>query len=88
MMCAYPYYRSMYFHSETSNRMLKQINSFPESGNVRIKNVAQFLSVSEATVWRRAKDPDFPKPIKLTPRITVFDAKEIRNWVDSKRNTR
>lgn len=58
---------------------------FPLSGNARVKSVAVFLAVSEATVWRKAKQPDFPKPTKLSERVTVFDAAEIRSWLAERR---
>ncbi|XBS69917.1 AlpA family phage regulatory protein [Acerihabitans sp. KWT182] len=58
---------------------------FPLSGNARIKSVAIFLAISEATVWRKTKQPDFPKPTKLSERVTVFDAAEIRRWMAERR---
>ncbi|HDM8439354.1 helix-turn-helix transcriptional regulator [Yersinia enterocolitica] len=54
---------------------------FPLSGNARIKSVAAFLAISEATVWRKVKQPGFPQPTKLSERVTVFDAAEIRQWM-------
>ncbi|CAK8738076.1 hypothetical protein SODG_001771 [Sodalis praecaptivus] len=59
--------------------------SFPTTGNARIKSVAQFLAVSEVTVWRYTKRPDFPKPIKLSDRATVFDAAAVRQWYETRK---
>ena len=49
---------------------------------LRPKAVAGKLDVSTSTIWRWVKDPEmnFPKPIKLTPMITVFNASEIDAW--------
>ena len=57
---------------------------FPLSGNVRPARVSNFLDVSPATMWRWAAKSDFPKSRKLTSRVTVFDAAEIRRWVEAK----
>ncbi|ENO0457033.1 AlpA family phage regulatory protein [Salmonella enterica] len=53
---------------------------FPLSGNVRIRQVALFLAMSESTVHRRVKDPGFPQPVRLSSRLVVFDAAEVRRW--------
>ncbi|ACR01396.1 helix-turn-helix transcriptional regulator [Thauera aminoaromatica] len=53
---------------------------------LRVKGVAAFLGCGVATVWRRTKDdPTFPKPIKLSERVTVWKLSEIEAWVDSRR---
>lgn len=41
------------------------------------------LSVSPATFWRLVAQGVFT-PIKLSPRVTVFDLDEIRDWVASR----
>lgn len=35
-------------------------DAFPESGNVRMRQVVQFLAMSESSVYRLIKDTDFP----------------------------
>lgn len=57
---------------------------FPLSGNARIKSVAKFLAISEATIWRKVKQRSFPQPTKLSERVTVFDAAEIRQWLNQR----
>lgn len=41
------------------------------------------LPVGPATVWRWCRDPHhpFPKPFKLSPRVTVWDASEIDQYL-------
>ena len=58
---------------------------FPTSGYIRPKRLAELLAVCEATIWRYAKKPDFPKPIKLSSRATAFDASEIHAWLEAKK---
>ncbi len=43
---------------------------------LRAKQVAQMYGVGLSTVWRFSKERKIT-PIKVSPRITVFDAKEI-----------
>lgn len=42
-------------------------DAFPESGNVRMRQVVQFLAMSESSVYRLIKDTDFPRPVHLFP---------------------
>ena len=53
---------------------------------LRVKGVAAFLGCGVATVWRRTNDdPTFPKPIKLSPRVTVWRLTELEDWISSRR---
>jgi len=53
---------------------------------LRVKGVAEMLSVSTSTVWNYVKqDTNFSKSIKLTGSVTVWSANEIQAWVESKR---
>ncbi len=42
-------------------------DAFPESGNVRMRQVVQFLAMSESSVYRLIKDTDFPAPSTSLP---------------------
>ncbi|CRG51556.1 MULTISPECIES: helix-turn-helix transcriptional regulator [Yersinia pseudotuberculosis complex] len=59
--------------------------SFPISGYIRPKRLAKLLGVSEATIWRKAKNGTLPRPVKLSERVTAFDAVEINVWLKSRR---
>ncbi|WP_363324224.1 AlpA family phage regulatory protein [uncultured Parasutterella sp.] len=53
---------------------------------IRISQLCSLLSVSRSTVYRWIKEkPDFPKPIKLTEWVTVFDRGEIEAWISNRR---
>ncbi|MDO9569017.1 MAG: AlpA family phage regulatory protein [Hydrogenophaga sp.] len=55
-----------------------------ENQSVRPKQGAALLGIGIATFWRWNKErPDFPKPRKLSPRCTVFDAAELIAWRDA-----
>ena len=52
-------------------------------GVFRIKQAAQYLGMGESTVWRKAKtDPDFPKPIKLSERVTAWRVDDLEAYIE------
>ena len=53
-------------------------NSFPEIGYLREPQVLEIFPFSHSTLWRHVKDGRFPKPIKLSPRVTAWRAKDIQ----------
>lgn len=49
---------------------------------LRVKTVAQRLDISPSSVWRLVQQGVLPKPIKLTPRTTVWRASEIDESIE------
>jgi len=47
---------------------------------LRIKEVMNKTGIARSTIWLWVKEDKFPKPIKLSPRITVWSEDEIDNW--------
>jgi prophage regulatory protein len=41
------------------------------------------LPFSAPTLWRKVKAGTFPRPIKLSNRITCWKVGEVRAWIDS-----
>ena len=55
-----------------------------QTQSLRPKQGAALLGIGIATFWRWNKERhDFPKPRKLSPRCTVFDAGELIAWRDA-----
>ena len=47
-----------------------------------VEAVASTLKVHKVTVWRLSRsDPTFPKPIKLSDRITRWLESDLEDWV-------
>lgn len=42
------------------------------------------LPMGETTIWEKVRSGDFPAPIKLTERITVWRIEDIEAWMASK----
>ena len=47
----------------------------------RAKEICNIFSISRATLYRYAKDPEFPKPLKPTSRVTLWDIKAIEEFL-------
>lgn len=43
----------------------------------------EVLPVSASTLWRYVKAGKFPKPIKLSERVTAWRSEDIRTWIDA-----
>ncbi len=48
----------------------------------RPRELAERIGVSRATVYRRARQPDFPPKLQLGPRAVGWRASDIARWLD------
>ncbi|MCL1504143.1 AlpA family phage regulatory protein, partial [Xanthomonas nasturtii] len=55
---------------------------------ISLPNTARLLGVCINTVLRLVRDGDFPQPIRLGPRATFYDRREVVAWADFKMHTR
>ena len=53
----------------------------PETGFLRQPQVLAFVPISKSTLWRGIQARTFPEPVKLSARITVWRAEDIRHWI-------
>ncbi|MEP6875327.1 MAG: AlpA family phage regulatory protein [Burkholderiales bacterium] len=53
----------------------------PDTGFLRQPQVLAFVPFSKSTLWRRIQARTFPQPVKLSARITVWRAEDIRGWI-------
>jgi prophage regulatory protein len=44
------------------------------------------LPFSAPTLWRRVKDGSFPKPVKLSLRVTAWRVSDVRAWIAAQTN--
>ncbi|MCX4156146.1 MULTISPECIES: helix-turn-helix transcriptional regulator [Paraburkholderia] len=52
---------------------------------LRPKQAAEFIGISIRTLWRYTRtQSDFPKPLKLSPRATIFFENELATWLASR----
>ena len=51
----------------------------------RATEAARYLKISKSTLWRWVQElPGFPKPIKIGPRVTLFDLTAIDELLQGK----
>jgi prophage regulatory protein len=55
----------------------------PASGFMRQKQVLVLVPFSKSTLWRRVQEGSFPKPVKLSPRVTVWRTSDILSWIEA-----
>ncbi len=59
------------------------VYSLPETGFVRLPTVLATIQVGKSTWWAGVRDGRFPKPVKLTPRCTLWRAEDLRALINS-----
>ena len=56
--------------------------TLPQTGFVRQRLLLRFVPFSKSTLWRRVHARTFPEPVKLSERVTVWRAEDIRRWIE------
>lgn len=51
---------------------------------LRRRDVEQATGYSIATLYRKAKQGDFPKPVKLGERASGWLQSEVQTWIDER----
>ena len=67
--------------------MIKSIGNFklPESQYIRQSQLIPFIvPFSSATLWRKVGTGEFPRPIKLSERITAWRVADVAQWLETK----
>jgi prophage regulatory protein len=62
---------------------VSQIADLPQEGYIRLNRlIPGIIPCSRTTIWRKVRAGEFPKPVKLSERITAWRASDIRQWMD------
>ncbi len=76
----------------TSNVSAANFDTLPDSAFIRESQLVQSpkrpeaqapLPFSAPTLWRKVKAGTFPKPIKLSDRVTAWKVGDVRAWIAS-----
>jgi len=63
----------------------KSSGGLPENGFVRqAQLIPTIVPFSSATLWRKIKSGDFPRPVKLGERITAWRVEDVRAWMQAR----
>jgi prophage regulatory protein len=52
---------------------------------LRPKQVQDILGISEATLYRRMKAPDFPSKVRISKQAIGFYESEILDWMEAQK---
>ena len=61
------------------------MNELPQSGFLRLSAIVAPhgpIPVSKSTWWAGVKDGRFPKPVKLSTRVTAWRVEDIRAFIE------
>ena len=68
------------------NRNRDELNKDTSSPSLRPKQAAHLLGVGLSTLWFLAANrDDFPAPIKISPKLTVFSRDALLKWRDAQK---
>lgn len=79
-----------------ANSATPSFDELPNSAFIRESQLVQSprhpgrpapLPFSAPTLWRKVKAGTFPKPIKLSERVTCWRVSEVRAWMAAKTGT-
>ena len=65
----------------SSNR--STFDTLPAGAYMRQPQVLEVVPYSSATLWRKCKSGQFPKPVKLSERVTAWQVGSIRDWLQA-----
>ena len=62
----------------------RPFRELPATGYVRQSQLIPApVPFSSATLWRRVKAGTFPKPVKLSERVTAWRVEDVRAWLSA-----
>ena len=65
--------------------MTTSTQELPTTGYLRqARLIPHIVPFSSATLWRKVKSGDFPKPVKLSERVTAWRWEDVRAWMQSR----
>lgn len=55
--------------------------ALPATGYVRLPVASAVCGLAKSTIWAWAAQGRFPKPVKLSPRVSAWAVAEVRAWL-------
>jgi predicted DNA-binding transcriptional regulator AlpA len=58
-------------------------DQLPDTGYVRqAQLIPDVVPFSSATLWRKCQSGHFPKPVRLSERVTAWRVSDVRAWLN------
>lgn len=71
--------------NRTSGHLIGLLGQMPATGYLRQSQLIPIIvPFSSATLWRKVKAGEFPRPVKLSQRVTAWRVEDIRAWMQSR----
>lgn len=55
--------------------------ALPSTGYIRLPIASAVSGVAKSTIWAWSAQGKFPKPVKLSPRVSAWSVNDIRSWL-------
>lgn len=62
---------------------MEHLKKLPETGFLRLPEVLKLYPVGKSTWWDGCKSGRFPKPVKLSERVTAWRVEDIRALIEN-----
>ena len=59
------------------------IEPLPAEGFARLTQVLHARGIGKTCLWDGIKEGRFPKPVKISPRVSVWRVEDIREFINS-----
>ena len=59
------------------------MSDLKEQKFLRLTQILQLISIGKSTLWEKVKKGEFPKQIKLGPKISVWKASDVQAYIES-----
>ena len=66
-----------------SKQFANQQVILPTEGFIRAKQLSKILGVATVTIWRWSAQGRLPPPVKLSERVTAWEAGSIRAFINA-----
>lgn len=61
-------------------------HEMPQAGYIRQAGLLAVLPISSATLWRWVSRGQFPRPVKLSARVTAWPIEAVQAWLTASGN--
>ncbi|TAM17608.1 MAG: AlpA family phage regulatory protein [Candidimonas sp.] len=65
----------------TQRKPRAPISPLPETGFARLPIVAPAAGVAGSTIWLWVRKGKFPRPVKVSERVTAWRVEDVREWM-------
>lgn len=69
-----------------ASKQRNKSNDRPQDALWELHDLAAWFGIGEATAYRMASDPTFPKAVRPRPRVRRWVPEEVKRWASARRD--